>query len=875
MNRTSTAPLEPFARTMNFDTNDTDATSRAGAVYDSASLKVTVESACQRIAPLWSLKAFVAVNPYFGLRHQDFEQASETLARVAGSSLIMPRHYYQEQISTGRIARADLEQALQQHGLVLGATEVEKAIASDTPPPIGQIALVSNVLEGLDGTPWTGFVIERISQFAAAYFDQGQAIWPMPWRKESLYDAWRHFAEIDLSPRMMGLHGIRTAVTALPNLPIDTIALALQRLAIPADMVEDYLHAALLNIGGWAAWTRYLRWEQELVGGHEDSIVDLLAIRLAWELILFNAREAPYLGGAWRHAVQALQQSSARSAQAHTKMDFVLQTAFELGYQKEIIAKLARSRGESATKSSPVRAPVQAAFCIDVRSEVFRRALETVAPTVQTVGFAGFFGAFMEFVPLGASDARIHLPVLLAPGYRVHEHVHGASGQEVGKAINRRHQRLHGANAWKTFRSSPSSCFSFVESAGLLYGPKLLGDSFGWSRTVPHPETKGIATKLRRRLAPTLAAVSHGQKLTQTRQKSTQNPTVGIPMADRGAMGEKILKAMSMTSNFARLVLLVGHGSSTVNNPHATGFDCGACAGQTGEVSARVIAALLNEPEVREELVQKGIHIPEDTRFVPALHDTTVDEVTLFDIAGLATTHAQDLQQLRKWLTQAGQLTRMERSNLLGISNSVPEVVDALIKERSRDWSQVFPEWGLAGNATFIAAPRSRTIGIDLSGRAFLHDYEWRKDEGFGVLELIMTAPMVVANWINMQYYGSVVDNKRFGSGNKVLHNIVGGSIGIFEGNGGDLRVGLPLQSLHDGERWVHEPLRLNVFLEAPKSEIDQIIAKHDLVRELVENRWLFLFQIDDEHGGIYLRNTDRQWQRMSSDYLSSSTRNL
>ena len=128
-----------------------------------------------------------------------------------------------------------------------------------------------------------------------------------------------------------------------------------------------------------------------------------------------------------------------------------------------------------------------------------------------------------------------------------------------------------------------------------------------------------------------------------------------------------------------------------------------------------------------------------------------------------------------------------------------------------------------------------------------------------------MTAPMVVANWINMQYYGSVVDNQKFGSGNKVLHNIVGGSIGVLEGNGGDLRVGLPLQSLHNGERWVHEPLRLNVFIEAPKSEMDRIIAKHELVRELVENRWLFLFQMDDEHGSIHLRNTDKKWQKVSS----------
>ena len=862
MNRSTPILSKPLAKVMDADTNHSGAPHRAATGHDVTLLEERVQSVCQRIAPLWPLDAFVAVSPYFGLRDLDFEKANEKLGRVARSSLVMPRRYYQEQLLSGRIDRADLEQALKQHGLDMNAAEAEKILSSDTAPVLPDpIPLVSDVLEKVDDIPWTNFVVEQISQFSAAYFDQGQAIWPMPWQDESLYDAWRHFAEIDLSPGMMGLHGIRTEVAALPDLPVDTIALAVQKLEIPSDLVEDYLLATLMNIGGWASWTRYLRWEQELVGGREDSIVALLAIRLAWELLLLNAKQSPSLRKAWKEAVQ---QISERRSQGNAQLDFALQTAFELSYQKKIIAELTHPDQQSRPNpSNPPRPSVQAAFCIDVRSETFRRAFETVAPTVQTVGFAGFFGASMEFVPLGASKPRNHLPVLLTPSWQGHQHIHGASARELGEVIRYRQRNLHSDKNWKAFKNSPSSCFSFVESTGLLYGPKLLADSFGWSRPVPHPATKGMPTKFIKRLVPSLEAIPHGQKITHTRQKS-DFPVVGIPNADRGAQAESILKSMSMTSNFARLVLLVGHGSSTVNNPHATGLDCGACAGQTGENSARVTATLLNEPEVRKELECKGIRIPADTRFVGALHDTTVDEVTLFDIDGLESTHAQDLQQLRHWLTQAGQLTRMERSALLGIPNSSPEVVDALIQERSRDWSQVYPEWGLAGNAAFIAAPRSRTLGINLSGRAFLHDYEWRKDEGFGVLELIMTAPMVVANWINMQYYGSVVDNKRFGSGNKVLHNIVGGSIGVLEGNGGDLRVGLPLQSLHDGERWVHEPLRLNVFLEAPKSEIDRIIAKHELVRELVENRWLYLFQIDDGDGRIYQRNQDRQWQRMS-----------
>lgn len=354
MNSTTITRSKPLARNMDSEVNEPSVTSRAVAAHGSVWLTDTVESACQRIAPLWPLHAFVAVNPYFGLRHQDFEQASETLARVAGSSLVMPRRYYREHLSTGRTSRMDLEQALQQHGLVLDAATVESAAIDSTPSlPVDPIKLVSNVLEDLDGLPWNGFVIERISQFAAAYFDQGQAGWPLPWRAESLYDAWRHYAEIDLSPEMMGLRGFRTAVTVLPKLPMETIALALQRLAIPADMAVDYLHAALLNIGGWAAWTRYLRWEQEVVGGQEGSIVELLAIRLAWELILLNARQAPALGlgDAWRNAAQRLQSSPAHNAQA--QMDFALQTAFERGYQKEIIAKLAGIPGGGSNEAQP------------------------------------------------------------------------------------------------------------------------------------------------------------------------------------------------------------------------------------------------------------------------------------------------------------------------------------------------------------------------------------------------------------------------------------------------------------------------------------------------------------------------------------------
>jgi uncharacterized protein YbcC (UPF0753/DUF2309 family) len=276
-----------------------------------------------------------------------------------------------------------------------------------------------------------------------------------------------------------------------------------------------------------------------------------------------------------------------------------------------------------------------------------------------------------------------------------------------------------------------------------------------------------------------------------------------------------------------------------VNNPHATALDCGACGGHTGEANARVAAAILNDRQVRAGLGVRGIEVPDDTWFLGCLHDTTTDDIAIFDEARAPASHKADLAQARIWLAQATTLSRLERTTLLRIPPG-PDA-EARVIARSRDWAQVRPEWGLAGNAAFIAAPRSRTRGIDLGGRAFLHDYDWQNDQGFGVLELILTAPMVVASWINLQYYGSTVNNRAFGAGNKVLHNVTG-TIGVLEGNAGDLKIGLPWQSVHDGQRFVHEPLRLNVIVEAPRDAINAVIEKSEALRLLVDNRWVHLF---------------------------------
>ncbi|TSE20444.1 hypothetical protein Talka_00790 [Tepidimonas alkaliphilus] len=816
------------------------------AVLPQAHIQAYVEAACNRIAPLWPLKHFVAVNPFFGFSDMTFQQASDTLARITCRSLYMPRAYYREQYRSGRITPEDVVQAIRRCGSTLSLQAVEAALATEGPQPKMGMVSVSDILALVEGGLWSSFVTERISLHCAAYFDLGQASIALPWKHLSLYAAWREAAQVDRSPALMGLRDFGAQVARLPEQAQPTIEWAVGELGVPPEALERYLHAALLSVGGWAAWTRYLRWQAQLQGRRDDAIVDLLAIRLAWDALLFRAKRSPALEARWREMLAHSMREPSAKRQAAAEIDRIWLAAMEIGFQRQVAAGLAQCRRRQHDPDPvPMRPAAQAVFCIDVRSEVYRRSLETVAPQVQTAGFAGFFGVFIEWLPLGADEAQRHIPVIFNPTHRIAEV--SADGQPLAAAWRRR--RLAHARALKNFKFGAASCFSFVETQGLLYAGKLLAHSLGWSRPVPYPQREGLDGRERLKPAiepPREPALPDGRP-------------IGIDASARVADAARILKAMSLPQPLARIVLLVGHGSSSVNNPHATGLDCGACGGQTGEASARVAAALFNDPVVRSGLAEQGMPIPSDTWFVPALHDTTTDEVTLLDTDDCPAHLRDELAQLRRWLEQASDLTRMQRAALLGLGGWPDQKVAAQIRARSRDWSQVRPEWGLANNAAFIAAPRSRTQGLDLGGRAFLHEYVWKRDPSFEILTLIMTAPMVVANWINMQYYASVVDNARWGSGNKVLHNIVGGAIGVLEGNGGDLRVGLPLQSLHDGQRWVHEPLRLSVYIEAPRQAMEDVLARHALVRQLVDHQWLHLFQIDDE-GRVWRRASAHCW---------------
>ena len=796
-----------------------------------SSVDAAVEAACRLIAPTWPLDRFIAVNPYWGWVDRPIEEAAAQLAQLGGSRMHMPRAFYRDAFKNQAFQAAHLAQAMQEAGVPGHAQDVVKALDHEAPVSPA-LPLLSDLLDGqrqLTRQPaWRVTITHQISQFCAAYFDAAQADWH-PAQNRGLYGGWHHAIAHDHGiALLMRAPGVLPRAHALPADAREAIVFVLDQLAVPADGLDNFLCVVLQRINGWASWCAYLRWQARLEGGDDSQMVELLAIRLCWEYLLDDGVRGE--SSLWQRWQTALGQSR-RAADNHTTSapdtTALLQRALEIAYQQPLAAALAQQHPASA---APALA-VQAVFCIDVRSEIFRRALESVSPDVQTLGFAGFFGLPISYTPLGTTATRPQLPGLLAPTLCVTEACD--SPAQDAALVKERQAGFAAKQAWQPFKRLPGSAFTLVESMGLGYLGKLVQRSLPSSSEAPPADHDGLGARHEAR--PALVA------------------RAGETLAQRVSLAEGVLKAMGLRTGFARIVLLAGHGSQSANNPHAAGLDCGACCGQTGEVNARALAALLNDAAVRQALAVRELGVPATTHFLAGLHNTTTDEMQLFDTDQVPASHADDLARLRQMLRAAGATTRAERAPLLGLADlcGQPDALLQSVKKRANDWAQTRPEWGLTNNAAFIVAPRARSQGVNLAGRSFLHDYDWQNDTDGSLLELIMTAPMVVTHWINMQYFASTVDNARYGSGNKLLHNVVGGHIGVFEGNGGDLRIGLPLQSLHDGQKWMHTPLRLSVFIEAPRAGIEAVMQKHATVRQLVEHHWLYLFRIDPHTSAV------------------------
>ncbi|RFZ86085.1 DUF2309 domain-containing protein [Mucilaginibacter terrenus] len=801
--------------------------------HTSTALFNALNVVCKKIAPAWSLQHFVAVNPYMGLTELKFTDAAKDLAVAAGIQMTLPVSFYLKKLEEQQITINDVAIVLSKK-YPNEKSDVNVFLNKlrdfdDTEKQSDIILTVADTACKATGKDWGRFVTTRVAAWAATYFDQGQAIWATTNPDESIYTSWKKEAAWDFNPEIMGLAGFRAFVKSLPDNPLQAAQFALGSLGIPEEGLSIYLHRLLLRVGGWAAYIARVDFDNKLYGNGDEKLVELLAILICWEACLLNTIKDTEIQLQWRDVCANLALAPIKGElDSSLTRKLILQEAFDLAMQNKLIARLQSS--QQAARPYAIAPKAHAIFCIDVRSEVFRRNMELVDNAIETLGFAGFFAFPIKYIPLGQQEGQAQCPVLLKTGPVIAEEI--PENKLHKQAVTKRILTHQVNQLWKSFKSGAVSCFSFVSPMGLFYLPKLFTDSFGITRPVPHPDSTGLTAANSAKTRVSLSYARHGKD------------TLGIPLDQQVEMAKNALTAMSLTSNFAPFVLIVGHGSTSVNNPHATGLDCGACGGHTGEANAKVAAEILNDELVRKQLNKSGIYIPENTMFMACLHDTTTDKVTVYNEYILPADRVAEWKDVKISLELAGKASRAER--LLRMAVDPNQDADDAIMARSKDWSQIRPEWGLAGCSAFVVAPRSRTKGINLGGKSFLHSYEWEKDHDFKVLELIMTAPMVVTSWINLQYYASTTDNKTFGSGNKALHNITAG-VGVVEGSSGDLRIGLPWQSVHDGAQYQHEPLRLSVVIEAPLKAMNDVLKKHASVRNLCDNNWIYLLAMDTE----------------------------
>jgi uncharacterized protein YbcC (UPF0753/DUF2309 family) len=824
---------------------------------NNASLKTTphalsnqINAACAKIAPLWPLSHFVAVNPFVGFADQSFGRAADSHKRIQGSDTVLPKSWFQAKYAAGDVGLENLRAAVaaaspelvESFAFVNQSLSVENliellALPNEDAAPLYQTCSFSAYMDSREGTQWQHIIREEVAKWCAAYDDEGQSSWKFPWKDLSLYCGWKAAAQIDRNPELHGLTGFRKFVAELPEDPHALLEQAIETLQMPEARIQSLLYRILLTLPGWAGHLRYKDRELEIRGESGDSLLQLLAILLSYDLALYrihsNSKDC-VLG--WQ---RNLMEDHADDASSALPLDLaqrlIWQSAMEHAFEQKLRVDIAPSNQGDAAATRP---DVQAIFCIDVRSEVYRRSLESTGLNVQTIGFAGFFGLPIDHrVPgLGGSQARC--PVLFAPPVRTSDCKSGIEVSEFDQLLFQRVDARESKRTWKRFKEAASSCFTFVETIGLSYGVELVKDAFGLSGKSGND--KGAPAFLD-----------------------------NMSTADRANLAQGILKGLGLLENFGRIVLFCGHGSATKNNPYASGLDCGACGGHAGDANARLAAALLNQADVRAELAERGIPIPGDTVFIGGLHNTTTDEVSLFDDEAADATL---IGQLSAALDQAGILCAIERSARLGEAAQSRDVVSS-VRSRSRDWSQVRPEWALAGNAAFIVAPREWTAKANLQSRAFLHEYSAATDPAGAVLENVIAGPLVVGSWINLQYYGSATDNAYFGSGHKSIHNVVGG-VGVALGNENDLRHGLPMQSVHDGEKLIHEPLRLHACIAADTEVLDGILERQEHVRHLVENGWVHLIALGADGQLWARRQADGSWKqtvRRAAQVASSS----
>jgi len=522
----------------------------------------------------------------------------------------------------------------------------------------------------------------------------------------------------------------------------------------------------------------------------------------------------------------------------------ILHLAYERWHEREILRGLASHRKYRGLFDQQERPPAQVFFCLDEREESMRRALEEADPRVETYSAAGYFGVAVDYKGIDDPHGAALCPVIIKPEHAV---VERPTPEDSALLETRRwRRRILGLLMRNSFVSSKTLLRGWLSTSalGLLSAVPLIGHLLAPRRYAL------LRNWLNREFLPEPRTELTLMQNTKQSQSAVAGLLTGFAPQEKTERVASVLRPAGLARGFARLVVILGHGSTSLNNPHESAHDCGACGGRRGGPNARLFAAMANRPEVRERLREEGIDIPADTWFIGGYHDTCSDDVELFDLDVVPTTHQPDLESIRNSLDQARAQNALERARRFESSHSDVDAVQSLrhVEERSEHLAQPRPEYGHCTNSVCIIGRRSLTRGLFLDRRAFLVSYDASQDSDDHSLSSLLAAAVPVCAGISLEYYFSFVDNDRYGCGTKLPHNVTG-LVGVMDGHASDLRTGLPWQMVE-----IHEPVRILFVIETTPNRLDKVINASASLKQLVENRWIRIATIDPVSGRVHVR---------------------
>lgn len=755
------------------------------------------------------LKDFIHHNSLHAFQQMKFYDAIFKASKVFGYQVTLQLSEFRKLYEIGRIRKDILDKIIIDRKGDLDTWKhrvLSERFDENNKPRIGALRAVWKSTYHID---LDNAVQPLLFRILCSYLDQGIAIWDFPIGDKGFLDAIRTLESTSFTSFFKG----KRAKKLLSYSSISITDL-LQIVVGDEAYFEQYLFDQQFSHRGWSGMVATVEDSPNtLLKSKKISLNDLIVFELLMEIDALDAQ----LGSNWQplsHNVKVLPQDILADV-ANTELMEVLkiwQDAFEWSYYDEVLAGLLLKKDitDKNTKKS-----FQAIFCIDERECSLRRHIEDVDVQCETLGTPGFFGVEFYFQPKNAKFYDKLCPAPVTPKYLIKESDDTKHREHDAFYTSKTHTLLGG------FLSSFTFGFWAVWRTILnLFNPKM---SPAISNAFAHQNKDSKLT------IENLSPNDVGKGL-----------QIGFTIPEMAARVEGVMRGIGLIDNFAPLIYIVAHGSSSANNPHHGAHDCGACSGRPGSVNARVLAFMANHPSVRAVLQQNGISIPLETQFIGALHDTAGDQMEYYDTDILKGENIARHTTNSISFEKALDLNAKERSRRfasINTKNDIQKVREA-IRQRSVSLFEPRPELGHGTNTLCIVGKRELTKGVFLDRRAFMNSYDYSTDLEGKFLAGIMRPLGPVCGGINLEYYFSRIDNYKLGAGTKLPHNVMG-LIGVANSSDGDLRPGLPLQMIE-----VHDPVRLLIIVEHFPEVVLKTIQAEPAMYEWFINEWVHLSAI-------------------------------